>query len=275
MRFDIETIWINGVQIFPSSAYYANLTGLKSFTKTNETSDLIGDGAYLGNSKIEPKTLTLTACTKKRYDIENDFLLSQLLSTKDILLNVKIKGFNSILEMYVNAESYSEDDFGTMTAVLKAYDPYLYVKDEKEVSLKARRHNDDFNFKTNNFNLAGSFNFKNEYVSGSKSEIMNKSYITLYPIIKVKGLCSNLTVTNETTGEILKVNYSVAEGDTLEIDCNPKTRGVYLYSADGKSKNLITYKVGKFISLVCGSNILSASYNGTADVLVKWKEKFN
>lgn len=275
MRFNAEKISLNGIQVFPSSIYIAGLHEIKSFSKQNTTSDLLGDGEYLGNSKLEPRTFTLNIATKKRYDVINDFRLNQVLSQKNILLAFKLKGYNNVLETYVNTESVAEDNFGQLTVTLKAYDPYLYLQEEKKVSLKTVRYNEDFNFRDGKtFSFAEGFDFKNEIIEGNKSEILLDSFVTCYPTIEINGLCSNFSVTNNTTGETLKINTSIKEDEILEIDCNPLTRSVYLYNNVGKKTNLISVKSGNYLSLINGSNIISATYDGTANVLVKWKERF-
>ena len=276
MRFSTEKIWLNGIQVFPSNIYVASLHEIKSFSKQNTTSDLLGDGEYLGNSKLEPKTLSLSITTKKRYDVINDFRLNQILSQKNILLAFKLIGYDNVLETYVNTESTTEDNFGQIVATLKAYDPYYYLQGEKKVSLKTVRYNSDFNFKNGKtFNLTSGFNFKNEIIEGNKSEILLDSFVTCYPIIEIDGVCSNFSVTNNTTGETLKIKATIKEDEILEIDCNPVTRSIYLYNSLGEKTNLITEKSGNYLSLVNGSNIISALYDGTANVLVKWKERFN
>ena len=179
MRFSTEKIWLNGIQVFPSNIYVASLHEIKSFSKQNTTSDLLGDGEYLGNSKLEPKTLSLSITTKKRYDVINDFRLNQILSQKNILLAFKLIGYDNVLETYVNTESTTEDNFGQIVATLKAYDSYYYLQEEKKVSLKTVRYNSDFNFKNGKtFNLTSGFNFKNEIIEGNKSEILLDSFVT-------------------------------------------------------------------------------------------------
>ena len=275
MRFDTEKIWLNGIQIFPSTIYYATLKELKSFTKENTISNLLGDGAYLGNSKLEPRTFLLYVTTRKRYDVVNDFKIQQILSMSNILLSFKLKGFDKVLETYITTESIANDNFGQLTATVKAYDPYLHIQNSKNTNLKTRRYNKDFNFINNKtFNLTNGFDFKSEIFEGAESEILNECYVDIYPIIDIIGDCSNFSISNKTTGEILKVDYAINDGETLEIDCNPKTRSVYLYNSTGKSTNLITSKSGNFLTLVNGSNIVSCEYDGTADIVVKWKERF-
>lgn len=275
MRFNAEKIWLNDIQVFPSSIYVAGLHEIKSFSKQNTTSDLLGDGEYLGNSKLEPRTFTLNITTKKKYDVINDFRLNQVLSQRNILLAFKLTGYNKVLEVYANTESVAEDNFGQLAVTLKAYDPYLYLKEEKQVTLKTVRYNSDFNFKSGKkFNLKQGFNFKNEVIEGNKSEILLDSFVTCYPTIEIEGLCSNFSITNNTTGETLKINTSIKEDEILEIDCNPLTRSVYLYNSLGKKTNLISVKSGNYLSLINGSNIISAAYDGTANIVVKWKERF-
>lgn len=275
MRFNAEKIWLNDIQVFPSSIYVAGLHEIKSFSKQNTTSDLLGDGEYLGNSKLEPRTFTLNITTKKKYDVINDFRLNQVLSQRNILLAFKLTGYNKVLEVYANTESVAEDNFGQLAVTLKAYDPYLYLKEEKQVTLKTVRYNSDFNFKSGKtFNLKQGFNFKNEVIEGNKSEILLDSFVTCYPTVEIEGLCSNFSITNNTTGETLRINTSIKEDEILEIDCNPLTRSVYLYNSLGKKTNLISVKSGNYLSLINGSNIISAAYDGTANIVVKWKERF-
>lgn len=273
MRFDTEKVWLNGIQVQPSNTYFVNVTGLKSFTKQNTTSDLISDGEYLGNTKLEPRTINIVAGTLNRFDIVNDFRLNQILSCNEILLKFKLKGFDEILETYITVESSSEDEIsGFLSVVCKAYDPYLYKENYSKIELKMNRENP--NFILNNPFTINTFDFTSEVISGVENEIYNNSFSIVYPMIYIEGEGDTFSIENETTGEELNINYALLSGQMIVVDCNLSTRSIYLVDEHGKQSNLITHKTGQFLKCISGSNKIKTRYNGACNITVKWREGY-
>lgn len=75
-----------------------------------------------------------------------------------------------------------------------------------------------------------------------------------YPIIRLVGSCSNLTLTNTTTGETLQLNMPIPSNSTVEINCAPLEQSVTrngVLSLNGV--------LGTFPRLVEGNNNITIS----------------
>lgn len=97
--------------------------------------------------------------------------------------------------------------------------------------------------------------------SGESGTVTNEGNATAYPVITIVGACSGISIENLTTGETIAVNVSLADTDTLVIDCNPATRGVYL---NGTQR--MDLKPGSgWITCPPGDNVFSFSRNSLED----------
>ncbi|WP_308637724.1 phage tail family protein [Paenibacillus silvisoli] len=78
-----------------------------------------------------------------------------------------------------------------------------------------------------------------------------------YPLIRLTGSGSNITITNQTTGESCTLALSMAGGDVVEIDCSPMAQTVKKNGA-----NAIGAQSGKFPRLVDGDNNITITAIG-------------
>jgi hypothetical protein len=82
-------------------------------------------------------------------------------------------------------------------------------------------------FTVNNGTLGRTYNrtYNMTYGGGSlvnSVTVTNSGWVTTYPVITITGPATNPIIGNQTTGQILTVNTSLANTDTLVIDLNQK-----------------------------------------------------
>ena len=173
------------------------------------------------------------------------------------------------LEVNKESISYSED-YSLIDIVLKAFDPFIYKRDEKKLELELEIEG-GYSFPVNGYNFPTEHIF-NEIVIGNNGIVYNNGYNTIYPVIAVIGEISNISIENKTTGETLSINSNLNTGEVLIVDCRKETRSVIKIDATGEEVNCLKYKSGVWLSLKNAENEINISYNGTAQATVKWKE---
>lgn len=148
--------------------------------------------------------------------------------------------------------------------IFTANDPYLLDEENTKLAIKALFGGLEFPL-----NLPSTF-----AGVGYKREIINNGDDEVPLEIQYHGPVTNPVVKNETTGEILKVNRILAEGDTLFINTKYGEETVDIVKADGTKENVFNWidrKHRDFFRLTWGANIISysgddESNTGTIDV---------
>lgn len=98
--------------------------------------------------------------------------------------------------------------------------------------------------------------------------------------IEFFGPALNPTITNTVTGEYLKVNREISEGEYMRIDTSDGNKSVVLVGADGVEHNVFNWiDLGStFLKLAVGDNILAYSSDdsiGTAVVNISYNKLYN
>lgn len=109
---------------------------------------------------------------------------------------------------------------------------------------------------------------------GFKRRAINEGDVAAPVTIEFKGLAINPSVTNETTGEFIKVNRELVEGDVLTIST---TFGEKYVRVNGENAFHYIDLDSVFWSLVPGVNILSYKSNNDSintRVKVKWRNRY-
>ena len=237
---------INGLNIKNADflCWVSTFGNLDRDIKTNET---YSDGVTYNRSKTSERKFLLNGFIKDRANI--DALKQILFSNKLKVLTVGIAGMPTVT-LLCDLLSFTEDAnvVGIISAQMIAPDPYLYSVDTSVVTLGALSNN----------SLVFPFTFPITFgdVTGGQGTVTNSGNALGYPVITIIGTCSNLIITNTTTGESMTVNISLGATDVLVIDNNPRTRSITLNGI-----NRMDLKVGNWITCPPGDNVFSFSRN--------------
>ena len=257
------------------SIYGCKIEGIFDNNSQHNETALLTNGSKKGLSKKEPLTITLQLILKNNIssiDSFNNFShLNYILEQDDILLEFLLCNDDQYYNLEVNKESISySEDYSLIDIVLKAFDPFIYKRDEKTLKLELEIEG-GYSFPVNGYNFPTEHIF-NEIVIGNNGIVYNNGYNTIYPVIEVIGEISSISIRNKTTGETLSINSNLNTGEVLIVDCRKETRSVIKIDATGKEVNCLKYKSGVWLSLKNAENEINISYNGTAQATVKWKE---
>lgn len=258
-----------------NSIYGCKIEGIFDNDSQHNETALITDGSKKGLSKKEPLTITLQLILKNNIssiDSFNNFShLNYILGQDDILLEFLLCDDDEYYNLEVNKESISySEDYSLIDIVLKAFDPFIYKRDEKKLELELEIEG-GYSFPVNGYNFPTEHIF-NEIVIGNNGIVYNNGYNTIYPVIEVIGEISSISIRNKTTGETLSINSNLNTGEMLIVDCRKETRSIIKIDATGEEVNCIKYKSGVWLSLKNAENEINISYNGIAQATVKWKE---
>ena len=274
-------MWFNEIRLGglsllgEDSIYGCKIEGIFDNNSQHNETALITDGSKKGLSKKEPLTITLQLILKNNIssiDSFNNFShLNYILEQDDILLEFLLCNDDQYYNLEVNKESISySEDYSLIDIVLKAFDPFIYKRDEKKLKLELEIEG-GYSFPVNGYNFPTQHIF-NEIVIGNNGIVYNNGYNTIYPVIEIIGEISSISIENKSTGETLSINSNLNTGEVLIVDCRKETRSVIKIDATGKEVNCLKYKSGVWLSLKNAENEINISYNGTAQATVKWKE---
>ena len=236
------------------SIYGCKIEGIFDNNSQHNETALITDGSKKGLSKKEPLTITLQLILKNNIssiDSFNNFShLNYILGQENILLEFLLCDDDEYYNLKVNKESVSfSEDYSLIDIVLKAFDPFIYKKNEKNLELEAEIEG-GYSFPANGYSFPNEHIF-NETVTGNTGIIYNDGFNTVYPVIEIVGEISNISIKNNTTGEELNINSNLNTGEEV---------------------NYLKHKSGVWLSLKNAENEISIKYDGTAQVNIKWKE---
>ena len=257
------------------SIYGCKIEGVfDSDSQHNETA-LITNGSKKGLSKKEPLTITLQLILKNNIssiDSFNNFShLNYILGQENILLEFLLCDDDEYYNLEVNKESISfSEDYSLIDIVLKAFDPFIYKKDEKNLELEAKIEG-GYSFPANGYSFPNEHLFT-ETVTGNTGIIYNDGFNPVYPVIEIVGEISNISIKNNTTGEELNINSNLNTDEMLIVDCRKETRSIIKKDATGEEVNYLKHKSGVWLSLKNAENEISIKYDGTAQANIKWKE---
>ena len=270
--FTFDKIILGGLQIMPSENYSADIKGLFDSENTNNTSNLITDGEKPGLIKRNAKTITINV-----YKLKDNFKallqLNYILDQGEIDLEFKIDEFNDIFSCKILKESVAYDDFGNCSIICKICSSNIEKRDFKELILEMQ-YEGGYSLSPSGYSFPVEGYTFNEVVKGNEGVVINEGYKTVYPLIEIKGETNSITVSNLTTNEVFNLNTGLNTEEVIYIDCRKESRGVYKINSLGKKVDLLSCKNGVWISLINGENVLNVSYEGTAEIKIKWKESY-
>ena len=257
------------------SIYGGRIEGLLDSNSQHNESALITDGSKKGLSKKEPLTISLFLILKENISsikaFNNFVQLNYILNQDNIMLEYVLFNDNKYYNLEVNKESISySEDYNLINIVLKAFNPFIYKRDEKNLELELEIEG-GYSFPTNGYSFPNEHIF-NETIIGNTGIIYNDGFNTVYPVIEIVGEISNISIKNNTTGEELKINSNLNTGEMLIVDCRKETRSIIKIDATGEEVNYLKHKSGVWLSLKNAENEISIKYDGTAQTNIKWKE---
>lgn len=117
---------------------------------------------------------------------------------------------------------------------------------------------------------------------GDFTTVLNEGDIKAPVLITVIGPVTNPEITNETTGETLRINVTLSIGDVLYIDTDPRSKRVEIHRGGQlyrKAFGLIdrNYAKSSLWKLAQGANNLSYvadEGNENATVVIQWNDRF-
>jgi len=230
---------IDGLDVI-SDKYFFTLDGLFNNDTDIIMNDLNTDGQRYDHTKIQVKKVVLDGWIKSKQ--MKDFLkLRQVLCNKNLkTFTISMSGIED-LTFKAQLQTWVDGSIGkfSIACSLVLPDPYLYALSSQIISLGA--------VVDNSLNFPTTFPITFGNIIGESDIIVNKGTASAYPVITVIGSCSDILITNVTTGEYMYINYQLLENDVLEIDNNPLTRSIKLNGAirmDLKNGTWITCDVG-------------------------------
>ena len=257
------------------SIYGGRIEGLLDSNSQHNESALITDGSKKGLSKKEPLTISLSLILKENISsikaFNNFVQLNYILNQDNIMLEYVLFNDNKYYNLEVNKESISySEDYNLINIVLKAFNPFIYKRDEKNLELELEIEG-GYSFPVNGYSFPNEHIF-NETIIGNTGIIYNDGFNTIYPVIEIVGEINNISIKNNTTGEELKINSNLNTGEMLIVDCRKETRSIIKIDATGEEVNYLKHKSGVWLSLKNAENEISIKCDGAAQVNIKWKE---
>lgn len=216
---------LNGLNLM-SADYFFAVKGLFDIEKDHITNNLFIDGESFNRSKIKSKKPILNGIIKT-WDPVKIAALNQVLCTGGLkTLVANIVGLGVLIANVEILNRLEGSDSRKISMALNMPDPYLYAQNAANVNLAP----------TSGSGLTYPYSYPIVYgvVSGGSGSIVNGGNAVAYPVITIKGACTNPTVTNTTTGEAMTVNISLGQSDTLVIDCRPASRSITLNGTTNK-----------------------------------------
>ena len=220
-------------------------------------------GVLLGNRIIRLDTTIRAIDREKLYELRRKIL--RVINPRTY--NVKSEKRGELLLFYTNdyktyriyanvedtidfKERFGNNDKSQI--IFTAHNPYLL--DEENTKLVIKKCSGGLKFPLKLKTRFANVGYKRDYENNSDTDIPVK--------IKYFGPVINPKITNETTGESIKVNRTLEEGDILEINTEDGKQTVNIIKEKGTTENVfhwIDLENRDFFKLIIGRNIISYS----------------
>jgi len=220
-------------------------------------------GVLLGNRIIRLDTTIRAIDREKLYELRRKIL--RVINPRTY--NVKSEKRGELLLFYTNdyktyriyahiedtidfKERFGNNDKSQI--IFTAHNPYLL--DEENTKLIIKKFSGGLKFPLKLKTRFSNVGYKRDYENDSDTDIAVK--------IKYFGPVINPIITNETTGESIKVNRTLEEGDILEINTEDGKQTVNIIKEKGTTENVfhwIDLENRDFFKLIIGRNIISYS----------------
>lgn len=251
--------------------------GVESDIKT--TRSPYQDGSTYIRTQLEDRLLTITGAVmgksrEEMYELRNQ--LARILNAKlgpgrlEYINDAKVYSIQAVPDgSPIWGDRYANNQL--FTAAFLCPDPYW--NDEFESAIDLKYFSGGLTFPLvlpTTFTLIG---FKNVFVNAGDVETP--------VLIRYYGPAVNPVVENETTGEYIRVNYSLSDTDVLEINTAFGRKRVEVVAEDGSRTNVFHWidLNSTFFNLQPGDNVLSYSSDiqniDKAKVTVTWQNRYS
>lgn len=247
----------------------SHIEGLGIPDITSETTQApLQDGSDIHGTLLDDRIIRLETTIrakdrKKLYELRRKILRTINPRT----YNIKSKKTGELLLFYTNDfKTYRiyahiedtvdfKDRFGNndkAEIIFTAHNPYLL--DEENTKLIIKKFSGGLKFPLKLKTRFANVGYKRDYYNDSDIDIPVK--------IKYFGPVKNPVITNETTGQSIKVNRTLENDDILEINTEDGQQTVNIIKGNGTTENVfhwIDLENRDFFKLIIGKNIISYS----------------
>lgn len=213
----VSQLQLDGLSLI-SSDYSFTASNFFDMDKDIVLSDMLTDGEVFARSKIKAKTIVINGIIRS-FNPDKIYALNKALAQSGMkTLSVNVKGIGILTAQGEISSRATGSNMRVVSFLFTMPDPYFYGAAQSvqlanegiaRLVLRVRLP----------FTLGGAAN---------ATEIGNMGNSIAYPFITIVGTLTNPVIVNATTGQSISVPISIADSDTLVIDCRPATRGVYL-----------------------------------------------
>jgi len=264
----------------PYRLYFVEGLGdVESDTQTNRSP--FQDGVNYLDSVLEPRYITI----ELRINATSESDLTQLRSHLSTVFNPKLslgkltyKNGDSVKEILAVSESipYYPDGatnrgrtFQKVMITLIAPNPYWRSPNETTKPLVAYK---------GNFKLPMTFPFMLG-TSGSKTTLYNDGDVPSPVRIEIHGPTTNPQIFNRTTGQYIRINRTIAQGEVMHINTESGRQRIIVIDEEGNESSAFGYldHESDLFYLELGENIIehvADAGNRHAEVIVRWDSMY-
>lgn len=270
------------IEIIRGGAYHlTSVNGLSALSAEHRTyNSMQVDGAVYRESMYNVREVTINmALNAVNYD-NVQVLKDAILEMCDpkagaMFLKVERSGYVRVLTVISDdvpefyTKNHSRFSFGTLTLI--AHQPLFLSENEITV---------DLNEVSGGWTFPLKFPVQFESKAANNKNIINSGNAETPFIVQIYGACTNPVITNNSTGELIKVNKEIASGEILTIDTDIRSSAkVILTKTDGSTESAYHYidiTSVPFFQLQKGDNLLSYTNDAAAynNVILRYYNRF-
>lgn len=169
-----------------------------------------------------------------------------------------------------NSDGLGESQFNSYVKtvlVFKASDPYYYDHLPTQIQV-------DGDFSPKDFFPVFPLQFSSD-TTFVTTNLNNSGDLESWAIFRITGAGTRFVITNLATGKYIDVDTEIESGETITIDCRPRTRSV----KDGSGNNVFHYMTptSKIFSIIPGTNQLKFEIYGgdsNSSIVVEYRNSY-
>lgn len=184
-------------------------------------------------------------------------------------LDGDVKEIHGVLDGTPSLPERGQDVWQKFMLTWKCPDPYW--QDPNQTSKPLQSY-------VGNFTLPTMFPFELG-VAGSRTELINSGDVPAPVLIEIRGQTTNPQIFNRTTGEYIRINRTIAKGETIFINTHPGNKYVEIHDEDGNIQQGFGYldHDSTLFTLEIGPNVIEhVADAGNPDSLVSvtWQSRY-
>lgn len=260
------------VELYREPLFLTNIEGLGDVSAEIQSQKVPGqDGSDLIDVRLEERFISMEV------DIISDFTANRQLLSK--IFNPKLGAGtliyeNSLIKYRIKAVAEHVPQFPdnrpivTQKAFIDLKCPSPYWEDMNSGNYKLEDFVSNFRFP---------FHFPVRFSTRGDSRVLvNEGSVPTPILVEFRGPVTNPKITNQTTGEFIKVNREIPEGFKLILDTSFGNKRVEIVAPDGVIENAFHYidLQSTFFDLQIGDNKISfITEGGNPEVYVDYKNR--